>query len=244
MKQQQEKIPIKQCSLNTRIPLPKSIQQQQNTNKIAKDETPQIQEPTIITRSTVINQVPNIPTATITAATTTTTTTTPATKLRKPEVIVPKSIKRLPSNPRKEISVNYQRRPSFPTGANDILQDQLDRERENSRRLSANLISAQGLISQPDDIIIDNHHHHHTDGFSPLGISRTASHDSRMDKIHDRLQCLVDVRIPTENEEQQQQQQQQQDEPVINEYKKEHGNTEVMSAKSKSIMLQKLKFWH
>jgi len=217
--QQQEKTSIKQCSSNTRIPLPKSIQQQQQpSNKMAPDETPQqIQEPAVITRSTaVVNQVPNIPPNT-------TTTATPATKLRKPEVIVPKSIKRLPSNPRKEISVNYTRRPSFPT--NDIVQDQLDKERENSRRLSANLISAQGLITQPDDIT-DNHS---TNGIAPVGINRTASHDARMEKIHDRLQCLVDVRIPSENEEQQQS-----DEPVIHEYKKEHGNTEVMSAKSKS----------
>ncbi|EPB84523.1 CMGC/DYRK/DYRK2 protein kinase [Mucor circinelloides 1006PhL] len=215
--QQQEKTSIKQCSSNTRIPLPKSIQQQQQpSNKMAPDETPQqIQEPAVVTRSTaVVNQVPNIPPNT-------TTTATPATKLRKPEVIVPKSIKRLPSNPRKEISVNYTRRPSFPT--NDIVQDQLDKERENSRRLSANLISAQGLITQPDDIT-DNHS---TNGIAPVGINRTASHDARMEKIHDRLQCLVDVRIPSENEEQQQS-----DEPVIHEYKKEHGNTEVMSAKT------------
>ncbi|GAN03642.1 kinase-like protein [Mucor ambiguus] len=217
--QQQEKASIKPCSSTTRIPLPKSttLQQQQPTNiKHGPDETPQqIQEPAIVTRSTAaINQVPNIPPNT----------TSPATKLRKPEVIVPKSIKRLPSNPRKEMSVNYTRRPSFPT--NDLVQDQLDKERENSRRLSANLISAQGLISQPDDITDE----HTTNGTAPVGISRTASHDARMDKIHDRLQCLVDVRIPSENEEQQQQQQI--NEPVIHEYKKEHGNTEVMSAKT------------
>ncbi|KAL9544715.1 hypothetical protein MBANPS3_007481 [Mucor bainieri] len=221
--QQQEKTFIKPCSSNTRIPLPKSTTQQQQQPcpiKNSQDETPQqIQEPAIVTRSTAaINQVPNIP------PTTTTTTTGSATKLRKPEVIVPKSIKRLPSNPRKEMSVNYTRRPSFPT--NDIVQDQLDKERENSRRLSANLISAQGLISQPDDIVDE----HTANGIAPVGISRTASHDARMDKIHDRLQCLVDVRIPSENEEQQQQQQI--NEPVIHEYKKEHGNTEVMSAKT------------
>ncbi|KAI8640675.1 hypothetical protein BD408DRAFT_390276, partial [Parasitella parasitica] len=215
MKHQQEKTSIKPCSSNTRIPLPKSVQQQQNTSsKIAKDETQQIQEPANITRSTAINQVPNIPTAT---------TTTPATKLRKPEVVVPKSIKQFPPNSRKEVSVNYQRRPSFPTGATDILQDQLDRERENSRRLSANLISAQGLISQPDDLVIEDHPR---EGFPPLGIYHTASHDSRMDKIHDRLQCLVDVCIPTESEEQQHN-----DEPAVEEYRKEDGNLEVMSAK-------------
>ncbi|KAK4513647.1 uncharacterized protein ATC70_005651 [Mucor velutinosus] len=221
MKQQQlEKTSIKPCSSNTRIPLPKTTTQQQQPSNIknGQDETPhQIQEPAVVTRSAAaINQVPNIPPNT---------TTTLATKLRKPEVIVPKSIKRLPSNPRKEISVHYTRRPSFPT--NDIVQDQLDKERENSRRLSANLISAQGLISQPDDITDE----HSANGIASVGISRTASHDARMDKIHDRLQCLVDVRIPSENEEQQQQQQQI-NEPVIHEYKKEHGNTEVMSAKT------------
>lgn len=219
--QQQEKTSIKPCSSTTRIPLPKSTTQQQPISSIkhGQDETPQqIQEPAIVTRSStaVVNQVPNT-----SPNTTTTTATTPATKLRKPEVIVPKSIKRLPSNPRKEMSVNYTRRPSFPT--NDIVQDQLDKERENSRRLSANLISAQGLISQPDDIT----EQHTLNGIAPVGISRTASHDARMDKIHDRLQCLVDVRIPSENEEQQQI-----NEPVIHEYKKEHGNTEVMSAKT------------
>jgi hypothetical protein len=169
-------ITTKPCNPTTRIPLP--------THKTKEDETP------IITRSNHIQKEDQVPTTTAVAS-----------KLRKPEVIVPKSIKRLPSNPR---SFNYQRRPSYPTG-NEIVQEQLDKERENSRRLSANLISAHGLISQPDDIIEDH------------SLTRTASHDERMEMLHDRLQCLVDVR------------QEEHEEPT--EYKKESGNTEVMSAK-------------
>ena len=115
-------------------------------------------------------------------------------KLRKPEVIVPESIKNM-------------RRPSY--GANEILQDQWDKEREYSRRLSANLISAQGLISQPDDLETE----------LPHSLSRTTSHESRLEKIHDRLQCLVDVG----NEE---------IDPIV-EYRKESGPTEIMTAKGK-----------
>ncbi|RCH93280.1 hypothetical protein CU098_002016, partial [Rhizopus stolonifer] len=115
-----------------------------------------------------------------------------------PEVIVPKSIKRIPSQPK-----HTKRRPSFPT--NDILQEQLEKERENSRRLSANLVSAQGLISQPED----------KTGSSPPGISRTSSHDSRMEKIHDRLQCLVEH-----------------EEHDTTEYKKETDVFEAMSPKT------------
>ncbi|KAG2232673.1 hypothetical protein INT48_006852 [Thamnidium elegans] len=127
-------------------------------------------------------------------------------KLRKPEVIVPKSLKTTTSQPSKrEISVNYSRRPSFPTAANEILQEQWDKEREKSRALSANLVSAQGLISQPDEI---------EDTLPTL--SRSNSRDSRMEKIHDRLQCLVDVGT---------------DEPIIIDYKREEGNTEVLSPK-------------
>lgn len=136
-------------------------------------------------------------------------------KLRKPEVIVPKSIKNgtFAKND-KEMPMSFVRRPSYPTAANEILQEQWDKEREKSRRLSANLISAQGLISQPEDITDDG-------TFKPVSISRSASHESRMEKIHDRLQCLVDVGIPESDNE---------SEPV--EYKKENGNIEVMNAKT------------
>jgi hypothetical protein len=195
MKQSDKSTPTlsKQCNPTTRIPLPQVHFQQQQQNRL-KDET----QPSIITRSNYSHKEDQVPTTAV------------ASKLRKPEVIVPKSIKRLPSNPRKEISVNYQRRPSYPTG-NEIVQDQLDKERENSRRLSANLVSAHGLISQPDDIIEDH-------GISLLpGITRTASHDERMEMLHDRLQCLVDNKEEHED-------------PI--EYKKEEpGNTQVMSAK-------------
>lgn len=134
---------------------------------------------------------------------------TTTSKLRKPEIIVPKSIKRLP---KKDIPINYLRRPSYPTGANEILQDQWDKEREKSRTLSANLVSAQGLISQPDD--------HDNERFVPTLISKSSSHDSRMEKIHDRLQCLVDVGAS-------------EDGPSITDYKKETGNPILLSAKSK-----------
>ncbi|CAO3630476.1 unnamed protein product [Mucor hiemalis] len=134
-------------------------------------------------------------------------------KLRKPEVIVPKSIKNT-AKKEKEMPMSFSRRPSYPTAANEILQEQWDKEREKSRRLSANLVSAQGLISQPEDITDDG-------TFKPISISRSASHESRMEMIHDRLQCLVDVGIPESDNE---------TEPV--EYKKENGNLEVMNAKT------------
>jgi hypothetical protein len=142
--------------------------------------------------------------------------TTIPSKLRKPEIIVPKSLKDTIAPTKKEISVNYSRRPSYPTAANEILQEQWDKEREKSRRLSANLISAHGLISQPEEIGEGN-------TFSPISISRSASHESRMEKIHDRLQCLVDI----DNIEHEQ------SEPI--EYKKECGNTDIMSPKGKLL---------
>lgn len=188
--------PSKSCNPTTRIPLPAQLQYH---HKAKEDETP------IITRSNHSQKEDQV-----------SSTNTIASKLRKPEVIVPKSIKRLPSNPRKEMVVNYQRRPSYPTG-NEIIQDQLDKERENSRRLSANLISAHGLISQPDDIIEDHN-------IISSGITRTVSHEERMDILHDRLQCLVDVRHSVDTNDEH-------EEPT--EYKKESGNTEVMSAKGK-----------
>ncbi|KAI9471947.1 MAG: kinase-like domain-containing protein [Benjaminiella poitrasii] len=126
-------------------------------------------------------------------------------RLKKPEVIVPKLIKRLPSNP---IVNSQQRRPSFTT-AQDILQDQLDREREQSKRLSANLISAQGLISQPDEV---------SNKQETVSPNYFASRNGCMDKIHDRLQCLVDVRISTDNGD--------------NLSTVEHGDTETISGKA------------
>lgn len=132
-------------------------------------------------------------------------------KLRKPEVIVPKSLKTTTCQPTKrEMSVNYSRRPSYPTAANEILQEQWDKEREKSRALSANLVSAQGLISQPDEI----------EDTTLATLSRSNSRDSRLEKIHDRLQCLVDV--GTDH-----------DEPIVTDYKREERNTEVLSPKSK-----------
>lgn len=113
------------------------------------------------------------------------------------------------------MSVNYSRRPSFPTAANEILQEQWDKEREKSRALSVNLISAQGLISQPDDI--DENHHEST---TVPALSRSNSNAARLEKIHDRLQCLVDTG---------------QEEHHSIEYKREQGNTEVLSPKSKFL---------
>ncbi|KAI9344767.1 kinase-like domain-containing protein [Pilaira anomala] len=133
-------------------------------------------------------------------------------KLRKPEVIVPKALKRNSSQPKREMSVNYSRRPSFPTAANEILQEQWDKEREKSRALSVNLISAQGLISQPDDI--DENHNEST---TLPALSRSNSNAARLEKIHDRLQCLVDTG---------------QEEHHSIEYKREQGNTEVLSPKT------------
>lgn len=230
---------------NTRIPLPISVSQQQGTttqnnhrhskevtvNELLQDETqiiPTTESPISRFNNNKDDQLLlaiSTTTATATATTATIATaaaTTTASKLRKPEVIVPKSIKILPTQAqtRKEISINYSRRPSYPTAANEILQEQWDKEREKSRRLSANLISAQGVITQPID--------DENESFNPPLIARTASHESRIGKIHDRLQCLVDVTgsaAVVENEE-----------PVITDYKRESGNTKVMSPKSKYLL--------
>ncbi|GAA5796886.1 hypothetical protein HPULCUR_002264 [Helicostylum pulchrum] len=176
--------PEKTC---TRIPLPPN---RQSTDDAQQQQKPPIADPT---RLLLTDQVP-----------------TTTSKLRKPEVIVPKSLKTATCQPTKrEISVNYSRRPSFPTAANEILQEQWDKEREKSRALSANLVSAQGLISQPDEI---------EDATLPT-LSRSNSRDSRLEKIHDRLQCLVDV--GTDH-----------DEPIVTDYKREEGNIEVLSPKS------------
>ncbi|KAI8972017.1 kinase-like domain-containing protein [Mycotypha africana] len=101
------------------------------------------------------------------------------TRLRKPEIFAPTSIKAssspsyvtTTSTSDTESSIPFpafHRRISFPADANDILTEQLSKEREASHRLSANLISAQGLISQPNS--------------------------------HDGLQYLVDARSPTEKD--------------------------------------------
>ncbi|KAI8376597.1 kinase-like domain-containing protein [Choanephora cucurbitarum] len=127
-------------------------------------------------------------------------------KLRQPEVVVPKSIKRIPSQPK------HLRRPSFPTS--EMLQEQLDKERVNSRRLKVDLVSAQGVISQPDDLIDVRP--------SPPNVSRTTSRDSRIEKIHDRLQCLVEMQ-PTDDADH---------DGTHVEYKKESGHVEVMSPKT------------
>lgn len=191
----QEKTSPKQCINNpiTRIPLP-TLQRSEQKNEIDETQKQQQivpQDGSAISRFSNNDQVP-----------------TTTSKLRKPEIIVPKSIKRLP---KKEIPMNYHRRPSYPTAANEILQEQWDKEREKSRTLCANLVSAQGLISQPDD---------ENEGFVPPLISKSSSHESRLEKIHDRLQCLVDVG-PND------------DENNVTEYKKETGNPILLSAKSK-----------
>ncbi|KAI7890533.1 kinase-like domain-containing protein [Mucor mucedo] len=191
----QEKTSPKQCINNptTRIPLP-TLQRTEQKSEI--DET-QKQQQIVPQDSSAISRFCNnndqVPTTT--------------SKLRKPEIIVPKSIKRLP---KKEMSMNYHRRPSYPTAANEILQEQWDKEREKSRTLCANLVSAQGLISQPDD---------ENEGFVPPLILKSSSHESRMEKIHDRLQCLVDVGTTEE-------------EASVPEYKKETGNPMLLSAKT------------
>lgn len=172
----------------TRIPLPPN---RQSTDDAYHQKPPLFADPT---RLLPVDQVPT------------------TSKLRKPEVIVPKSLKTTTCQPTKrEISVNYSRRPSYPTAANEILQEQWDKEREKSRALSANLVSAQGLISQPDEI---------EDTTILATLSRSNSRDSRLEKIHDRLQCLVDV--GTDH-----------DEPIVTDYKREERNTEVLSPKSK-----------
>jgi hypothetical protein len=241
------RIPLPVISIPPQQPRNRSNNKSHHSNKIeqeittdeVKDETPQESSISrfdnnkgdqLLLPATASHTTTNTTTTPATAVHTTTAT---ASKLRKPEVIVPKSIKRLPSQPgsttKKEISVNYSRRPSYPTAANEILQDQWDKEREKSRRLSANLIFAQGVISQPDDIINENE-----SSFIPPLLSRTVSHESRMEKIHDRLQCLVDVGIP-ENSNNDESNNQAVDEPIITDHKREQGITGVMSPKSKFL---------
>jgi hypothetical protein len=80
-------------------------------------------------------------------------------KLKQPEVKVPESIK------------NLQRRPT--------------EDCRDSIKLTANLVSALGVMSQPEE--------KEEPCESPTGTLR-------FDRIHDRLQSLVDVRISSELE--------------------------------------------
>lgn len=88
--------------------------------------------------------------------------TTHTTKLRKPEIFASKSIKNTCST-----------RLMPPS---ELLQEQIVKEKENSTKLSASLISAHGVISQPDDDV------------EPMADSNESN---IMDKIHDRLQLFV-----------------------------------------------------
>jgi hypothetical protein len=115
------------------------------------------------------------------------------TKLRKPEIFASKSVKSPPSYSSRFISCP----------ANDLLHDQLVKDREKLTKTSASLISAQGVISQPEE--------------------ETASSNSiepnRIEKIHERLQCLV------EGEEVK-------DGSTAIDYKKEKGTIEAVNVKS------------
>ncbi|KAI7906804.1 kinase-like domain-containing protein [Cokeromyces recurvatus] len=92
------------------------------------------------------------------------------TKLKRPEVTIPNSMKLASSS---DSNVKFQRRLSFSS----IVQDQLDKERKKTKKLSVNLISAQGLIiNQPNQILSPIHSGH-----------------CIVDNIHDQLQSLVDL---------------------------------------------------
>ncbi|KAF7731524.1 hypothetical protein EC973_009288 [Apophysomyces ossiformis] len=86
----------------------------------------------------------------------------------------------------KFISGDVERRPSI-TNANDLLHDQLEKEKAKSRRLSVNLISAQGVISLPESIKSTSN--------ETRGISSTAkivpSGGRKMSSFRERLQELV-----------------------------------------------------
>ncbi|CEG68785.1 hypothetical protein RMATCC62417_04977 [Rhizopus microsporus] len=114
------------------------------------------------------------------------------TKLRKPEIFASKSVKSLPSYSSRFISC--------PT--NDLLHDQLAKDREKLTKTSASLISAQGVISQPEEETA----------------SSSSIEPNRIEKIHERLQCLV------EGEEVK-------DGSTATDYKKEKGTIEAMNVK-------------
>ncbi|KAG1462134.1 hypothetical protein G6F55_003144 [Rhizopus delemar] len=113
-----------------------------------------------------------------------------STKLRKPEIFASKSIK---GSPRLTVCP-----PS------DILQEQIVKERENSTKLSASLISAQGVISQPDE----------------KTMTSNSNESNCMDRIHERLQLYVD------NEEVSH------EEPVKMGQKRERSRIEAVNAKT------------
>ncbi|KAG0192867.1 hypothetical protein DFQ28_007340 [Apophysomyces sp. BC1034] len=78
------------------------------------------------------------------------------------------------------------RRPSF-ANANELLQDQLEKEKAKSRRLSVNLVSAQGVISLPESI------KQTSDGSKITSeVAKTISSSRRkMSTFHERLQEMV-----------------------------------------------------
>ncbi|KAG1170050.1 hypothetical protein G6F36_011981 [Rhizopus arrhizus] len=113
-----------------------------------------------------------------------------STKLRKPEIFASKSIK---GSPRLTVCP-----------PNDILQEQIVKERENSTKLSASLISAQGVISQPDEKIMTS----------------DSNESNCMDRIHERLQLYVDSEEVSHEE------------PVKMGQKRERSKIEAVNAKT------------